>query len=460
MGFHRKAPASPFPLTQIEMKGNFPLDSSTCESRTLCRKLRRNSERLWPHLDAFVGTQSGPGVGRVFSTTSAARRCSSQRRLDRSLCADPILLSGDLRFLSALFCRLLALPSRRWRKSRSEPSAAALGVRSLLATPVIVGTEAIGAITFLHNSDDNFFNQDISSKATILAGQLGSLLEAIRLNEASREEHRRAEILADVAHALHGTPDVSAVIEAVADRLRLLLRTQLVCVLLKRDGPFELRAVSAETPQLANLARARHDRQTLRFAANLAQRAVSAGEPITLSIGAEVHSLGNLAGSGMLIAAPLRTSRTQGAILVYPRQDGGYTAEERALVSAITGFGAGAVAHAELYSTAHAQAHELHQLLEISSSLSSSRDLDHFLQSFVVHAADFLGYGRCFIALLKDDQFKVQYAVEKGEARPVETIFPEGVATRALRNKEVFSTDDIGSLPGVNLEVLMPFKAK
>jgi len=344
--------------------------------------------------------------------------------------------------------------------SMSEPFAADLGVRALLATPVIVGTEAIGAITFLHNSDDNFFNQDISSKATILAGQLGSLLEAIRLNEASREEHRRAEILADVAHALHGTPDVSAVIEAVADRLRLLLRTQLVCVLLKRDGPFELRAVSAETPQLANLARARHDRQTLRFAANLAQRAVSAGEPITLSIGAEVHSLGNLAGSGMLIAAPLRTSRTQGAILVYPRQDGVYTAEERALVSAITGFGAVAVAHAELYSTAHAQAHELHQLLEISSSLSSSRDLDHFLQSFVVHAADFLGYGRCFIALLKDDQFKVQYAVEKGEARPVETIFPEGVATRALRNKEVFSTDDIGSLPGVNLEVVMRFKAK
>ena len=342
----------------------------------------------------------------------------------------------------------------------SEPYAADLGGRALLAAPLIVGNEAIGAITFLHNSDDNFFNEDISSKATILAGQLGSLLEAIRLNEASREEHRRAEILADVAQALHGTPDVSAVIEAVADRLRLLLRTQLVCVLLKRDGPFELRAVSAETPQLANLARARHDRQTLRFAANLAQRAVAAGEPVTLSIGAEVHSLGNLAAAGMLIAAPLRTSRTQGAILVYPRQDGVYTAEERALVSAIAGFGAVAVAHAELYSTAHAQAHELHQLLEISSSLSSSRDLDHFLQSFVVHAADFLGYGRCFIALLNNDQFKVQYAVEKGEARPVDTIFPEGVATQALRNKEVFSTDDVGSLPGVNIDVVVRFKAK
>ena len=59
---------------------------------------------------------------------------------------------------------------------------------------------------------------------------------------------------------LHGTPDVRAVIEALADRLRLLLRTRLVCVLLTPQGAFELRAVSAETPQLANSARARHDR--------------------------------------------------------------------------------------------------------------------------------------------------------------------------------------------------------
>ena len=340
------------------------------------------------------------------------------------------------------------------------PAAAEFGARSLLAAPLLVFNEVIGAVTFLHDSDENFFNQDLAAKATILAGQMGSLLEATRLSEASREEHRRAEILADVAHALHAIPDVSAVIEALADRLRLLLRTRLVCVLLRRDGPFELRAVSAETPQLANSARARHDRQTLRFAADLAQRAVAAGEPITLSIGADVHSLGNLVSPGMLIAAPLRTSRTQGAILVYPRHEGIFTAEEKALVSAIAGFGAVAVAHAELYSTAHAQAHELHQLLEISSQLSSSGDLEHFLQTFVVQAADFLGFGRCFIALLEDDHFQVRYGVEKGEPRRVDTSFPEGVATQALRNKEVFWTDEASKTPGANLDVVNQYQVR
>jgi PAS domain S-box-containing protein len=334
------------------------------------------------------------------------------------------------------------------------------GARALLAAPLVVSNEVIGAATFLHDSDPNFFNEDLAAKATILAGQLGSLLEAIRLGEASREEYRRAEILADVAHALHGTPDVAAVIEALADRLRLLLRSPLVCVLLKREGPFELRAVSAETPQLATAARSRHDRQTLRFAADLAQRAVSAGESVTLSVGADAHSLGNLVSPGMLIAAPLRTSRTQGAILVYPRHDGVFTAEEKALVTAIAGFGAVAVAHAELYATAHAQAHELHQLLEISSALSSSAGLEAFLQAFVVHAADFLGYGRCLIALLEEDRFQIRYSVERGEARHADSIFPEGVATRALRAKEVFWTDEASRVPGIDLDVLAKYQVR
>ncbi|HLZ41149.1 MAG TPA: PAS domain S-box protein [Candidatus Sulfotelmatobacter sp.] len=332
--------------------------------------------------------------------------------------------------------------------------------RSLMSAPLVVLNEVIGAVTFLHDSNEQFFNEDLAAKATILAGQLGSLLEAARLGEASREEHRRAEILADVAHAFHGTPDVAAVIEALADRLRLLLRTRLVCVLLRREGPFELKAVSAETPQLATSARARHDRQTLRFAADLAQRAVAAGEPLTLSIGADVHSLGSLVCPGMLIAAPFRTSRTQGAILIYPRADGVFTSEERSLVAAIAGFGAVALAHAELHATSHAQAHELHQLLEISSELSSSTDLDQFLQAFVIRASGFLGFDRCFIALLEDGHFRVRYGVEKGEPRKLETIFPEGVATKALRAKEVFWTDEASRTPGINIDAVTKYKVR
>jgi PAS domain S-box-containing protein len=339
-----------------------------------------------------------------------------------------------------------------WRNNPAFPRAQQFGARSLMAAPLIVFDEVIGAATFLHDSDEGFFNDDLAAKATILAGQLGSLLEATRVAETSREEHRRAEILADVAHALHGTPDVAAVIEALADRLRVLLRTRLVSVLLRHEGPFELRAVSAETPQLARSFRAGHDRQTIRFAADLAQRAVTAGEAITISISGDQHSLGALVSGGTLIAAPFRTTRTQGAILVYPRAESPFTAEERSLVTAITGFGAVAVAHAELCATAQGQARDLHQLLEISSELSSSRDLEHSLQAFVVRAADFLGFGRCFVALDENGEFHVRYGADRGVPQRVDYIFPEGVGTRALRAKEVFWSDDLTQLPGANLK--------
>ncbi|MGA2412942.1 MAG: PAS domain S-box protein [Candidatus Sulfotelmatobacter sp.] len=342
----------------------------------------------------------------------------------------------------------------------SFPLAQQFDARSMMAAPLVVFDEVVGAVTFLHDSKEEFFDDDMAAKATILAGQLGSLLEATRLGEASREEHRRAEILAKVATDLHGNADVASVLEALADRLRMLLRTRLVSILLRRDGPFELRAISAETPQLANLVRAGHDRQTIRFAADMAQRAVSAGEAITISISSDLHSLGTLVASGVLIAAPFRTSRTQGAILVYPRTESGFSAEEKSLVSAIAGFGAVAVAHAEMCAVAQEQARELHQLLDISAELSSSGDLEHFLQAFVARAADFLGFGRSFIALLEDGQFRLRYKVVRGESQRADTLFPEGIVARALRAKEVFWSDDLNQLEGVNQEVIAQCQAK
>jgi PAS domain S-box-containing protein len=340
---------------------------------------------------------------------------------------------------------------------------AELGVRAILAAPVTVSKEVIGVVTLLDDAEESCFNESFAAKATLLATELGNLLETAAPATAWPAPQRRAEVLADVVQVLRETPDLASVIEALADRVRLLLRTSVVSVLLKRDSreaPFEVRAVSAETPQLANSVRGRHDRQTLRFASELAQRAIAAGEAITLSIGADPHSLGNLVSPGILIAAPLRTSRTQGAILVYPRRDQIFTPEEKSLVSAIASFGAVAMAHAELYATAHAQAHELHQLLEISSQLSSSGDLDRFLQAFVIHSAGFLGFGRSFIALLENEQFLIRYGSEQGQAKRVENVFPEGIANRALRAKEVFQTDEATRTPGTNLEAVTKYNVR
>ena len=73
------------------------------------------------------------------------------------------------------------------RVKSSVPALQEFGAHSLMAAPLVVFDEVIGALTFLHDSEDEFFDEDLSAKATILAGQLGSLLEATRMAEVSRE---------------------------------------------------------------------------------------------------------------------------------------------------------------------------------------------------------------------------------------------------------------------------------
>jgi PAS domain S-box-containing protein len=168
---------------------------------------------------------------------------------------------------------------------RRYPMAKRFQVRSLMAAPLLVAGDAVGAVVFLHTTDSHFFNDDLAAKATILAGQLGTLLEAQRL-----------------------------------------------------------------------------------------------------------------------------------------------------------------------YATAEARAHELHQLLEISSELGSSSKLDEFLKKFVVRAAEFLGFARSYVALLEGDTCQVRWVAENGEAHPLEVSFGADAAAAVLGSNEVFWTDDIRQVPEADQE--------
>ena len=326
-----------------------------------------------------------------------------------------------------------------------------------LAAPLLVSGEVVGAITFLRNAPDNGFDDDAVAKVTILAAQLGTALEALRLNQLSREEHRRASILVEVASALHGLPDTASVMESIADRLRVLLHSPIVLVFVQQEKIFQLQAVSTDSPKLALGVRTRFQQNDLRSSLEIANRAVAAGERITVSIDGTSH-FGADSPPGVLIAAPFRTSRSHGAILVYPRLAQPFTQEDKTLVSALAGFGAVAIANAELYGMARAQAHELHEILEISFELGSAVKLDEFMQTSAVRAASFLGFHRCFIGLIEDDIFHVRWGVEKGVARPVDIPLHDGPATRTLKKRNVFVAQDAATTPGANLDFVAAFQ--
>ncbi len=329
--------------------------------------------------------------------------------------------------------------------------------RAALAAPLIVSGEPIGAITFLKSGRGQAFDEDSVVKATILAAQLGTAVEALRLNQLSRDEQKRASALVEVATALNGRPDTAAVLESIADKLRTLLHSPVVLVFMQQEKLFHLHAASTENPKLAIAIHSRFQQNDLRSSLEIATRAVAAGEGITVSIDGSSH-FGEDSPAGVLVAAPFRTSRSHGAILVYPRSSGPFSDEDKSLISALAGFGAVALANAELYGMARAQAHELHEILEISSELGSAGKLDEFLQTSVVRAASFLGYRRCFMGFLEGENFRVRWGVENGQARPVDIPLFDGPAVKALKRKNVFFTEDASQTPGADLEFVASFQ--
>jgi len=208
------------------------------------------------------------------------------------------------------------------------PLVAEFRAQAIMSAPLLVFNEVIGAIAFLRDAPDAQFVEDDAAKATILAGQLGTALEALRLKQLSGEEHRRAMILAEVANSLNGMPDTSSVMESLADRLRVLLRSPVVVIFVQAGDCFQMQAAAADTPALARAIRALHEEKKLRSAAEIAARAVAAGERITVAVDSASH-FGEDLPSGVLIAAPFRASRSHGVILVYPRQSPPFSEDDR-----------------------------------------------------------------------------------------------------------------------------------
>jgi len=340
------------------------------------------------------------------------------------------------------------------------------GAHAAMAAPLLVSGDVVGAIAFVLRVPYLGFDEDAVAKVTILAAQLGTALEALRLNQLSREEHRRATVLVEAAGALHGLPDTAAVMESIADRLCALLHSPAVLVLIQQEKVqqertqperrFQLQAVSTEAPKLAQSIRSRFEQNNLRSSIEIATRAVVAGERITVSIDGASH-FGEDSPPGVLIAAPFRTSRLHGAILVYPRFAQPFTEEDKTLVSALVGFAAVAIANAELCGMARAKAHELHEILEISFELGSAGKLDEFMQTSAVRAASFLGFKRCFIGLFEEAAFRIRWGVENGKARPVDIPLYDGVASHTLKQKNVFVTENASGSADGDLDFVAAF---
>ncbi len=224
----------------------------------------------------------------------------------------------------------------------------------------------------------------------------------VRAAGAQDEERRRTELLVRCTRLLHSRLEVGSTINALADGVRELLDARLVAIMLRNGGgDFSLEAVAADTPELALDARAQDRADGCPMAKELAKRAVEGDQAIVVAIDPVDPDLPDFLVGGEMLAAPIRTMQTQGALLVYSGPDRHFDREETLFLGAIAGLGAMAISNAELYATASVRARERQQLLEITSELNSSLRLPQFVQSFTERAAALMGAQAAVLALMQ-----------------------------------------------------------
>ena len=334
-------------------------------------------------------------------------------------------------------------------------------VASILVTPLTVNGRAIGAVVFGHNTRKNFFTEELSAKGQILASLIGSLVEIRRLTRASQEERRRAEALMRCAQALHARLEVGAVCEELTRSVCDLLQGLATVMLVKNGERFEIVSIYSPDRAVIHSILDHHKQGVCAPATEMAQRAIKTREPVMMRLEEIGQWPPEKLVEGQMLVSPLFTSRSTLVLLAYPQQNREFSESEVSLMRAISGFGSMAVSNAELFAKSEGQSRELQQLLEITSELSSTSDLDRFLERFVLRAAEFLGFARSCIALTEaDGKCFVRWAAIEGEARPFVVEVPADFRKHIVGEKKVLWTDDLFKLPDIEVEVARKYNLK
>jgi PAS domain S-box-containing protein len=162
--------------------------------------------------------------------------------------------------------------------------------------------------------------------------------------------------------------------------------------------------------------------------------------------------------AGESVVAPVLTARTAAALVAHCGPGSSVELESQAaLVASVCAI---VLSERELSATIEGQAHDLERLLEISSELGGIVERDPFLQKFVVRAAQFLGYGRAFVALMEEDVCRIRWVAEEGQARQLTVDLRAPLTRRVLESGKPFHTEDVTLVPGINRDLAAAHKVK
>ena len=349
----------------------------------------------------------------------------------------------------------------------------ALGVRSILAVPMLRDNVTIGCIT-VSRAERPFTQQQIDLLQTF-AAQAVIAIENVRLfqelqsrnaelTESLEQQTATAEILRVISRS---QIDLQPVFDTIADNLQRLFVGWDAWVTRYEDGLLYNVAVRAGLPEVASLRPiARPFPATPELTVGrcvLAASVIHVADVLTDSVvSARSREIATAYGWRSALAAPmLRTGQVIGAVMVTRREAGAFTEREIELIQTFADQAVIAVENVRLFQELRARTDELTRsveqltaLGEVGRAVSSTLDLDTVLDTIVTRANQLAGTDGC--SILEYDEaaelFRLRasrYADPREAAAldPIARATPipkgQGVAGRAALYREAVHIPDI-----------------
>lgn len=288
------------------------------------------------------------------------------------------------------------------------------GMKSELCVPMCIGERVIGVIN-AESKQRNAFNADDERLLLILAGQLATAIEKVRLLEAEKDRRREAETLRRGTSALTSTLDLHEVLDRMLTALGEVLPFDSASVFL-REGSILKIAASRGFSNPEEVTSVEHSLDE-----PLYQEIVKTGKPLVLQ-DADTDKrfetwIGGVRIRGWMGIPLIVRDQVFGYMTVDSHSIGTYDETHAALAQAFVNQAAVAIDNARLFESSQRQALELSGLYETSLALHGLYPTDELLdrlyeQVQLLLSPDMFGV---FYHIPEDDKVLVTLAMEKGQ---------------------------------------------
>src|SRR5512146_152616 len=302
------------------------------------------------------------------------------------------------------------------------PMAAEYHACSLMAAPLVVAGDVVGTVVFLNTEDAHFFNEDMAAKATILAGQLGSLLEAQRLYAMADARAQELHQLLEISSELGGSSRLDEFLKKFVVRAAQFLGFRRSYIALLEGESCQVRWV-AENGEAHPL--------EVSFPADVAARVLGSKEVFWTDDIRQVAEADQESAAQhnvrQVLTVPLLSSegRTLGMFGVLDRLDeAGISAEDIRRARALAAPVAVALEAARNLHLAKQHGGRAEDLMAMALELNSLLRLPEFTQSFTARAAEMLGASSAALVLAQRSHLEVV------AVRTAETVPEKGVLRR------------------------------